>query len=186
MRISPVSYCSENLPVTRGYMEAQNNTLRISWKYLWHRSTSNLRPGKPLLDISLSGVGPTEEGTETFEYNLQRICDVLSGGPKLPSHIHHQHYYVTPAQESSGVGWAITIISIKGEKGNKQRGWRSWYSDVRGANKDVEKYLLFKINTVLSWGYRFIDTPNGVVIVVNCSYWRKDLMEQTYNFSFFI
>lgn len=53
---------------------------------------------------------------------MKRICEVMSGGPDSPSRINHPHTLVTPAHDTSGVGWtfiAISVTATRGEKGKK-------------------------------------------------------------------
>lgn len=87
--------------------------------------TGCLRPGKPSLQVSLTGVGPTKgrQWLSNPSVNMKMICDVLSWGPDSPSRVYDP---LTPAHNSSRVGWAFTIISVTAtgrEKGNKER-WR--------------------------------------------------------------
>lgn len=46
-------------PTARGYTETQNNASRISRRHTGYRPTTTLRPGKPLLHIGLTGIGPS-------------------------------------------------------------------------------------------------------------------------------
>lgn len=60
--------------------------------------------------------------------NIKRTSDVRLGGHYSPSRAHQPQFSVTPAQDSSRLGWAFTVtpvIATRGEKGNKGRGWRS-------------------------------------------------------------
>lgn len=87
-------------------------------------TTSALRPGKLLLQIGLPAEKPSERGPKPScpTINIERICDMLSGGPDEPNRVYPPHFSVTPAHNSSGVGWAFTAISVttaQGEKGKR-------------------------------------------------------------------
>lgn len=135
----PCKTCLENLPAARGYVKVQNNTSRISWRHLWYRPTLILRLEKLLLQMGLPGVGLYKGGPRHLSpmFNM-KICDM----PNMPSYVHHPHFPVTLAHVSSGVDWAFTAISAtatRREKGNKERGWRSWCLNASGC----QLWLLF-------------------------------------------
>lgn len=45
--------------------------------------------------------------------NMNRICDVLSGGLDSPSCVHHPHSFVTPVHDSLGVGCAYWVTAAR-------------------------------------------------------------------------
>lgn len=108
----------------------------ISWKPS-NRPTSPLSPGKPVLQFGLPIVGPSEAipFLSCPIINMKRICDVPSGMIDSPSHLHHAHSSVTLTHNSSGLGRtfsAISVTAIRGEKRNKEWGWRSRCSNAIG------------------------------------------------------
>lgn len=82
-----------------------------------------------LLQIGLPSIKSFKRGLNLLRHtvNMKRIYNMLPGGPNSPSHINHPH------PSSSGVCSAfiaISAIPTRVEKGNTEKGWWSWCSDM--------------------------------------------------------
>lgn len=71
---------------------------------------------------------------------MKKLCDMLSGGPDSPSTSTTQ----IPVHDYSAVGWAFTAIFstvTRGEKGNREIGWRFQCTDTSGYRRPFMSFI---------------------------------------------
>lgn len=84
----------------------------------------------------------------SWTVNMQRIWEVLSRGPDSPNRVHNTHSSMTPAHDTSRIGWDFTAISFNTTKAEK-RGISGEDNDlILGCEQVVCKFPVCKFSSL--------------------------------------